>query len=96
MTTILPSRTDKNWLSVVLRSVGAMSNSDDLYIVGIEEDLKAWCPSTGENVGRMIEIQGSDEWYITCPTCGTRWAGGSTVLSEHKWPGSHANHPSRR
>jgi len=44
-----------------------MSNSDDLDIVGRKEaipqkevDLKAWCPSCDENVGRMIEIQGSD------------------------------------
>jgi hypothetical protein len=71
-----------------------MSNSDDLDIVRREEailqkeeDLKAWCPSSGENVGRMIEIQGSDEWYITCPTCGTRRAGGSTVLPDHQSPG---------
>jgi len=71
-----------------------MSNSDDLDTVGIEEsiiqkqeDMKAWCPSSGENVGRMMEIQGSDEWYMACPTCGMRWAGGSTVLSDHKRPG---------
>lgn len=31
----------------------------------------------------MLEIWGSDEWYIQCPTCGLRWAGGSTVLDEH-------------
>jgi hypothetical protein len=71
-----------------------MSNSDDLDIVGREEailqkqeDTKAWCPSSGENVGRMIEIQGSDEWYIRCPTCGMRWSGGSTVLPDHQNPG---------
>ena len=51
-----------------------MSNCDDMEITGIEEailqkeeDMKAWCPSSGENLGRMIEIQGSDEWDITCP-----------------------------
>lgn len=41
------------------------------------------CPSSGENVGRMVEIWGSDEWRIECPTCGAMWAGGSTVLMEH-------------
>jgi hypothetical protein len=41
------------------------------------------CPSSGEDVGRMIEIWGSDEWRIECPTCGAMWAGGSTVLIEH-------------
>lgn len=72
-----------------------MSKSDDLDIVRIEEailqkeeDMKPWCPSRGEDVGRMMEIQGTDEWNIMCPTCGTRWAGGSTVLSDHKKPGS--------
>lgn len=48
-----------------------------------EEDLKAWCPSSGENVGRMIPIPGSDDWKIECPTCGTMWHGGSTVLDDH-------------
>lgn len=52
-----------------------------------EEDMKKRCPSSGENEGRMIERPGSDDWYIKCPTCGTQWAGGSTVLSEHNKPG---------
>jgi hypothetical protein len=52
----------------------------------MEEDMKAWCQSSGENVGRMIETPGSDEWYIECPTCGTKWSGGSTVLSDHARP----------
>jgi len=71
-----------------------MSYSDDMEITGIEEailqkeeGMKAWCPSSSENLGRMIEIQGSDEWDITCPTCGTRWSGGSTVLPDHQSPG---------
>ncbi|MDQ0239288.1 hypothetical protein [Arthrobacter bambusae] len=51
-----------------------------------EEDLKAWCPSSGENVGRMIEFPGTDEWYIECPTCGGKWAGSSTVLDDHDRP----------
>jgi len=74
------------------------SNSDDLDITGIEEailqkeeDMKAWCPASGENVGRMIEIQGSDEWYIACPACVMRWAGGSTVLPNHQGQ-AHARH----
>jgi hypothetical protein len=41
------------------------------------------CPSSGKNVGRMIETPGSDDWYIKCPTCGCTWAGGSTVLDKH-------------
>ena len=52
-----------------------------------EEDLKRRCPSSGGKVGRMIERPGSDDWYIKRPTCGTQWAGGSTVLSEHNKPG---------
>ncbi|WP_353649377.1 hypothetical protein ABLG96_21700 [Nakamurella sp. A5-74] len=53
-------------------------------LLQMEEDMKAWCPSSTENVGRVIEIPGSDEWNIECPTCGTRWAGGSAVLDDHK------------
>lgn len=52
-----------------------------------EEDMKAWCPSSSQNVGRMIEIRGSDEWRIECPACGTWWSGGSTLLADHKKPG---------
>lgn len=48
-----------------------------------EEGMKVWCPSSGENVGRMIPTPGSDDWTIVCPTCGTHWAGGSTVLNDH-------------
>lgn len=44
------------------------------------------CPSSGKPDGRMIEIPGSDEWNIKCPTCGARWAGGSTTLDEHLCP----------
>ncbi|MGN7150349.1 hypothetical protein ACTHQ6_15300 [Arthrobacter sp. SAFR-179] len=51
-----------------------------------EEDMKPWCPSSGENVGRMIEFPGSDEWYIECPSCGMKWAGGGTVLPDHDRP----------
>ena len=48
--------------------------------------MKAWCPSSGESVGRMIEFLGNDEWYIECPTCGGKWAGGSTILDDHDRP----------
>ena len=68
---------------------------DDLDFVMIqqvilqkEEDMKAWCPSSGENVGRMIEFPGNDDWHIECPTCGMKWAGGGTVLPDHDRPGS--------
>lgn len=44
------------------------------------------CPSSGQPNGRMIEIPGSDEWHIKCPTCGAWWAGGSTILDEHHRP----------
>jgi len=52
-----------------------------------EEDMKAWCPSSGEDVGRMIEFPGTDDWHIECPTCGMKWVGGSTVLFDHNLPG---------
>lgn len=52
----------------------------------MEEKMKAWCPSSGENVGRMIEILGSDEWKIECSMCGTKWHGGSTMLTDHERP----------
>jgi len=71
-----------------------MNNGDDLDIPGLEEailqkeeDMKAWCPSSGENIGSMMEFPGTDEWHIVCPTCGTRWPGGSTVLKDHNIPG---------
>ncbi|GGB22068.1 hypothetical protein GCM10011492_09950 [Flexivirga endophytica] len=54
----------------------------ETVIVQKEEDMKPWCSSSGENVGRMIPMTG-DDWWIECPTCGRRWAGGSTVLSDH-------------
>ena len=51
-----------------------------------EEDLARGCPSSGKNTGRSLPVTGSDEWYIQCPECGTRWAGGSTVLADHdRW-----------
>lgn len=56
----------------------------EVTILQMEEYLKAWCPSSGENVGRMMEIPGSDDWAIECPTCGARWHGGSTVLADHE------------
>lgn len=71
------------------------SNSDNFdfgrvleAILQKEEDMKSWCPSSSENVGSMIEFPGTDEWYIVCPTCGTRWAGGSTMLNDHNKPAS--------
>lgn len=45
------------------------------------------CPASGENTGKMEFIPGSDEWYICCPQCGMRWAGGPTVLDPHRPPG---------
>ncbi|WP_026821230.1 hypothetical protein [Arthrobacter castelli] len=53
-----------------------------------EEDLKRWCASSGEDVGRMIEIPGSGDWKVECPKCGRWWHGGSTVLDDHDRPGS--------
>lgn len=82
-------------MSVTQRKVATMSSyGDDLDFVKIqdailqkEEDMKTWCPSSGEDVGRMIEFPGNDEWYVECPTCGLKWAGGSTVLAGHDRPG---------
>lgn len=48
------------------------------------QDADRRCSSSGKNVGRMIEIWGSDEWNIKCPTSKARWSGGSTVLDEHE------------
>lgn len=45
------------------------------------------CALSGKDVGRMIEIPGSEEWKIECPSCGTWWHGGSTVLVEHELRG---------
>lgn len=44
------------------------------------------CFSSGQRVGRVIEIPGSDDWKIECPSCGAWWHGGSTVLAEHDGP----------
>jgi len=44
--------------------------------------MKDLCPASGKQ-GRMEEIPGSDDWYITCPICGMRWAGGSLILTDH-------------
>lgn len=49
----------------------------------MEEDFKRWCPSSGQDVGRVIVIPGSDDWKVECPMCGTIWHGGSTVLDDH-------------
>jgi hypothetical protein len=48
------------------------------------QDAERRCPSSGKSVGKMLEIWGSDEWNIECPTCGAWWSGGSTVLDEHE------------
>ena len=58
------------------------SNGDDL-----EEDVKGCVRPVARTWVSMIEFPGKDEWYIVCPTCGTRWAGGSTVLNDHHKPG---------
>ncbi len=54
-----------------------------IVIQQMEEDMKRWCRSSGEDVGRFIRTPGSDEYKIECPTCGTMWHGGSTVLPDH-------------
>jgi|JI8StandDraft_1071087.scaffolds.fasta_scaffold46845_3 hypothetical protein len=41
------------------------------------------CPASGQSVGRMVEIPGSDEWKITCPECGAWWHGGGVLLPKH-------------
>lgn len=52
-------------------------------LLKMEEELKRWCPSSGENVGKLISIPGSDDHKIQCPTCGTTWCGGGRVLPDH-------------
>lgn len=63
-------------------------------ILQFEEDIKAWedeqsrhCPSSGQDVGKMIYLDWSDDWKIECPTCRALWWSGSTVLPEHNRPG---------
>jgi hypothetical protein len=41
------------------------------------------CPGTGRQ-GHMDESAPGDDWYVICPVCNMRWAGGSTIISSHK------------
>lgn len=52
------------------------------------EQASRRCTSSGQDVGRMIEILGMDDWKVECPTCGAMWGGGGTQLPEHDRPGS--------
>ncbi|WP_029146240.1 hypothetical protein [Microbacterium luticocti] len=70
-----------------------MSAAGELEVVTVEaailqkeEDLKGWCPASGESVGRMSPIPGSDDGTIECPDCGRSWFSGSTVLDDHDRP----------
>lgn len=47
-----------------------------------DEDLTTWCPSNGENAGRMIPLA-VDEWKVECQAVGRWWHGGSTVLADY-------------
>jgi hypothetical protein len=51
-----------------------------------EEELKTWCPSSGENARRMISLAGSDEWKVQRPSCGRRWHAGNTALVDQDQP----------
>lgn len=56
----------------------------DSVIDQLEQDMAGWCPSSGEDVGRMIPMFGSDDWKTQCPTCGTTWYGGGPQLPDHQ------------
>jgi hypothetical protein len=62
---------------------GKLSTMEGPMNDGNTEDSNLQCPASGKNVGRIIEIPGSDDWKIECPTCGCWWHGGSTVLENH-------------
>ena len=67
------------------RELGVELDADQL------EEARTMISIWPSRSGRKVEIQGSDEWYITCPTCGMQWVGGSTVLPDHQSP-AHALH----
>ncbi len=48
-----------------------------------QEEVTDECPGTGQH-GRMDESAPGDEWYVICHVCGTKWAGGSTLLEPHR------------
>jgi hypothetical protein len=41
------------------------------------------CPGTGLQ-GLVEYLQGGDDWHVTCPVCGTTWAGGGHVVVPHQ------------
>lgn len=51
--------------------------------------VQPWDPSTrslrhpGQH-GHMDESAAGDDWYVICHVCGTKWAGGSTLLVPHE------------
>ncbi|MGW1431858.1 hypothetical protein ACWD6K_24990 [Streptomyces sp. NPDC002431] len=48
-----------------------------------QQEIVDECPGTGEH-GYMDENAAGDDWYIRCHVCGTKWAGGSTLLEPHR------------
>ena len=42
-----------------------------IAIQQVEEATKRRCSSSGENVGKFIQVPGSDDYKVECPTCGT-------------------------
>lgn len=41
------------------------------------------CPGTGQT-GHLDFRAAGDDWYVECPVCGAKWAGGSSTISPHK------------
>lgn len=41
------------------------------------------CPAVGQE-GHLDFRPPGDDWYVICPVCGTKWAGGSAVLEPHR------------
>lgn len=49
----------------------------------MREEVTEACPGTGQQ-GHMDESAPGDDWYVICPVCGMKWAGGSLTVSPHK------------
>ncbi|NEC49354.1 hypothetical protein G3I18_12340 [Actinospica acidiphila] len=51
--------------------------------LGLDSEVGIQCPGVGQR-GRTMFLEPSDEWRVECHVCGTKWAGGSDILSEHQ------------
>lgn len=58
----------------------------EIVISQKDENLKTWCPSSGENARRMTPPAGSDAWKVQFPAGGRRWRRGRTTLVDQDQP----------